>query len=137
MYKRQVAILGNRVRRKYFCVTRLQTGYTELTCSFPLQEQGQPVCTCGGARKVKHTTEDCSAFAELVQRNRMKGNLKKDLGNEQIAKDRTSSFIKAAVLLYYLHPDYFVFYTFPRLVSKYTVSENQTYNTPKILKLKK
>ena len=58
----------------------------------------------GAALTVRHTTEGCSALAELRQRYWVKTNLKEDLGNEQLqlAIARTLSFPKATGLLYRL-----------------------------------
>lgn len=48
---------------------------------------------------MKHIIEECTASAELRQRRRVISNLKGDLGNEQLAADRTLSFLKAARIL--------------------------------------
>lgn len=45
---------------------------------------------------------DCSALGELKQRHRVKGNLTEELGNEQLAIDRTLPFLETVSLLYKL-----------------------------------
>ena len=57
--------------------------------------QQRPICTCAGVLTVKHTIEDCCAIEELMQRHRVKDNLKEDLGNELLAIDRTPFLLKA------------------------------------------
>ena len=87
----------------------LQIGHTNLTPSYFLQEQEQPVCTCGEALTVKHIIKDCSDLAELRQEKRVTGDLKEDLGHEQLPIGSTLSFLKRARLLYkpvsYTHLD--------------------------------
>ena len=79
----------------HVCITRLRVGHTNLTSSYLVQGQEQPVCICGGACMVKHVTEAISGLTELRQRYEVKGKLKEYLGNEQLAIHRTLSFLKA------------------------------------------
>ena len=63
------------------CNTKLLIGRTNLTPVYLLQGQKHSVYTCGIPHAVNHVVEKSG-----------KGNLKEDLGNEQLTTDTTMSF---------------------------------------------